>query len=198
MLTSTVVYGFEMPTELQGNYIYPGDKAAGCQNKNYSLMIKKNDVNANEFNCKVTGKSSVKNNKYTIPMLCSSEDGSSKSSVSIELNGRALKFNQVDYLSCQTPVASSASTVSSVSASKLPNLCMDIDLIGGPKRIFKNKDLSKLEKDMDSMDYTLSPEKIINIGGKVIYQGYLGSRTNGHDLPGTYYIDAKEWGTACK
>lgn len=119
MFVATPVFSAEIPKELVGNYVYPNDKNA-CQYKNFSLTIKKTGIDANEFNCTITGNPKGSNGRYTLPVKCSSEDGSSKSNILVELKGNTLKFNRDEYLLCgsqsgistsMTKAASQACTV---------------------------------------------------------------------------------------
>lgn len=93
--------------------------------------------------------------------------------------------------------SSPAKTLQAVNK-KLPDFCRDDDLKGGPKKIYRNKELTKVDRDMDSSGMIFSPAKELLVGGKTVYQGSVSSILNGRDAPGVFYIDPKEWGALCK
>lgn len=194
--------GFQFPLELQGTYAYPnrGYEYRGndfaCPSNAYDLRIRKDELNANEFNCKIIGKPTGTNGRYTIPVQCSSESGSKKSNVLIDLNDRdsKLTYDKVEYVRCAPDFNQPVQTVKA----KLPNFCRDEDLIGGPKKIYNNKELTRLNRDMDSGGYVFTPHKELKVGGKTVYEGSVSILRNGRDVQGIYFIDANEWANVCK
>jgi hypothetical protein len=110
-LASNSASAAEMPKDLIGNYVYPNEPGS-CKDKNFSLIIGKSGVEANEFNCRLIGPPKGQSNRYVIPMECASEDGSSRSQTVFSITGNKLKFDSMDYLACQSVSAVPARTFS--------------------------------------------------------------------------------------
>lgn len=193
--------GFQFPSELQGKYDYPNrsdyqGKNIACESEWTDLTIQKNELNANEFRCKIIGKATGANGRYNVPVQCSSEGGSKKSNVLIELNDRDTKltYDKIEYVRCAANFNQPAQTIKA----KLPNLCRDEDQVGGPKKIYSNKELTRLNRDMNSSGSVFSPHKELKVDNKTVYEGSVSNFANGREVPGIYFIDAKEWGSVCK
>jgi hypothetical protein len=187
-----------MPEELLGNYAYPSDKDA-CSFENYSLTITASTIEANEFGCEVGKVTSAGPGQYTIALKCSSEDGEENRTSTFKLTNGALNFDKVDYVRCDGPAAAKAAPVAKAESNQaVPNLCRDDDQVGGPKKIYSDANLKKVSKDLNSSGSVFMPEKALDVDGKKVYQGSVASSRTGHDVPGTFFIDAKEWGAVCK
>lgn len=189
MTSATFALGYEMPSELQGNYAYPGEKGA-CQSKNYSLVITKVGVDANEYNCKIIGKPKGDSGRYTVPMKCSSEDGSSKSNTKFELIGNNLKSDQVEYLRCEASIAASSAT-SNASKSTTQTCTVRQGYAGVAS--YHDSALKKVatEPIRDFDGYEFKKEKEITSGKNKIFGGKL-IRYDGKVSAGNY-VFADDW-----
>ncbi len=79
----------------------------------------------------------------------------------------------------------------------LPNLCKDWDQVGDAKRIFNDMALTKPSDELDSSGTVIVPTKAFSVNGRKVYQGTAANFANGREIPGVYFIDAKEWGATC-
>ena len=96
-----------------------------------------------------------------------------------------------------TQLQSETSPMVKTNSTPLPNLCKDDDQKGGEKKIYTDVNLRKIS-DLTSGGSMFTPSKVVELNGKKVYEGTLENITNGRDVPGIFFVDAKEWDGLCK
>ena len=198
----------ETPAELRGQFIYPSDPEA-CKYQNYALTVTASVIEANEFACKVN-RVSRQGADYVVNATCSSEDGRATKNMKMRVEGGALVMGATRYLRCDgakpaaaavsTPVESAqpAAAPAPEGAPKLPGVCRDDDLKGGPKKIYADAALKRVSKDHDSSGMGFLPQQAIVAGIHPAFRGTIFSLRTGRDAPGVFYVNANEWRGLCQ